>query len=142
MAKAANKTVPGKLTVSAFVAGIRDAGVKKDVRELMKMMRSVSGKRPVMWGTSIVGYGKYQYQYASGREGEWPKTGFSPRARSLSVYIMPGFEPFKHHLKQLGKHKTSKSCLYLNRLDDIDMAVLEALVRDAYSLMSERYGAD
>lgn len=92
-----------------------------------------------MWGTSIVGYGQYHYRYASGREGDWALTAFSPRKQNLVVYIMPGFSSFGALMKKLGKHKTGKSCLYINRLDDIDVDVLEKLIADSVKLMRKRH---
>jgi hypothetical protein len=92
-----------------------------------------------MWGTSIVGFGSYHYRYASGQEGDWPIAGFSPRKQNLSVYIMPGFEKYGDLLSRLGKHKTGKSCLYINKLADVDMDVLEALVSEAVKAMKRRY---
>ena len=103
------------------------------------MMRAATGSRARMWGTSIVGYGSYHYQYASGREGDWMLVGFSPRKQNLVVYIMPGFDRFARLLEKLGKYKTGKSCLYIKRLADIDEAVLERLISDSVADMRSRY---
>ncbi len=103
------------------------------------MMRKATGKRAKMWGPSIVGYGKYHYKYASGREGDFILTGFSPRKQNLVVYIMPGFSPFTSLMKKLGKYKTGKSCLYISKLDDIDESVLDQLIKMSVKLMRERY---
>jgi hypothetical protein len=94
----------------------------------MKIMERVTKARPKMWGGSMVGYGKYRYKYASGREGEWFTAGFSPRVQSLTLYIMSGFREYNALMKRLGKHKTGKSCLYVKRLEDVDLNVLEELI--------------
>ena len=103
-------------------------------------MREVTGERPKMWGSSIVGFGSYHYTYASGREGDWPVVGFAPRKQNLVLYIMPGFARYESLLARLGKHRTGKSCLYVNKLDDIDPEVLEELVRESVDEMKRRYG--
>ena len=92
-------------------------------------MREVTGAEPQMWGDSIVGFGSYHYVYASGREGDWPLTGFSPRKRNLTLYIMAGFDEYDELLSRLGKFKTGKSCLYINKLEDVDQEVLAELVK-------------
>lgn len=101
----------------------------EEARLLDAMFRDVTGFQPVMWGPSIVGYGCYHYRYASGREGTYLATGFSPRKAAHSIYIMPGYADFKDILSRLGKHKLGKSCLYVNKLADIDLEVLPELVR-------------
>ena len=103
-------------------------------------MRKATGSRARLWGSNIVGYGQYHYKYASGREGDWMLVGFSPRKHSLSIYIMPGFEPYAALMKKLGKYKTGKSCLYINSLADVDEAVLEQLIAESVATMRERYG--
>jgi hypothetical protein len=103
------------------------------------MMREATGNRAAMWGDSIVGFGKYAYTYASGRSGEWPITGFSPRKRELTLYIMPGFSKYERLMKKLGKHRTGKSCLYIKRLSDVDEGVLEELIRESVKRMREMY---
>jgi hypothetical protein len=122
------KTQPTNESVKDFIDGIDDAGVRRDCRAVMKIMRKVTKARPKMWGSSIVGYGMYRYKYASGREGEWFTAGFSPRVQNLTLYIMSGFREYPTLMKKLGKHKTGKSCLYIKRLDDIDLTVLEELI--------------
>ena len=94
-------------------------------------MRRVTGDEPAMWGPSIVGFGSYHYKYASGREGDWMKVGFSPRKQQLTLYIMSGFSRFDELMGRLGKHSTGKSCLYIKRLEDVDLGVLEELVRES-----------
>ena len=122
------KTQPTNMSVKDFIDGIADERRRRDCRTVMKIMKRVTKAAPKMWGSSIVGYGSYHYKYASGREGEWFTAGFSPRAQSLTLYIMSGFREYASLLKKLGKHTTGKSCLYIKRLDDIDLEVLEELV--------------
>lgn len=135
---AKNKTQPTTASVTEFVASIADSKKRADCKRIAKMMRAATGKRAKMWGPSIVGYGSYDYRYASGREGTFMETGFSPRAQNIAIYIMPGFAPYKALMKRLGKHKTGKSCLYVKRLDDVDTAVLEELIRESVVEMRRR----
>ena len=133
------KTRPTDASVEAFIDAVDHPRRREDARTLLELMQRVTGEKPVMWGPSIVGYGSYHYRYASGQEGDWPIAGFSPRKQNLSIYIMPGFEKYEGLLSRLGKHKTGKSCLYVNKLADVDMEVLEALVRAATTEMKRRY---
>ena len=103
------------------------------------MMRKATGKRAKMWGPSIVGFGTYHYKYASGREGDFLMTGFSPRKQALTVYVIPGFEHFETLMKKLGKYKTGKSCLYIKRLSDVDEKILEQLINRSVKYMREHY---
>lgn len=135
------KTRPTKASVTAFVAAIDDPEKRKDARKIGAMMRRATGSRAKLWGTSIVGYGRYHYDNSSGHSGDWMLTGYSPRKRALSVYIMSGFEPFEPLMKKLGKYTTGKSCLYLKRLSDVDETVLEDLITKSVALMRERYGS-
>jgi hypothetical protein len=128
-----NKTQPTKASAKTFLAAIKDEARRKDAQTVMAMMERVSGHAPQMWGTSIVGFGSYAYKYESGREGEWLVTGLSPRKDSLTVYILPGLHLQKHNLKNLGKITTGKSCIYIKKLDDVDMPTLEKIVKQAYS---------
>ncbi len=123
------KTKRTRASVRAFIDGIDDAQKRKDCREIMKMMKEATGCRPAMWGPNIVGYGSYDYKYASGREGTWFLTGFSPRKQNLTLYIMPGFSRYDDLLAKLGPHKTGKACLYVKRLDDIHRPTLKTLIR-------------
>lgn len=122
------KTQPTNRSVKDFIDGITDDARRRDCRTIMKIMKRVTKARPKMWGSNIVGYGKYRYKYASGREGEWFTAGFSPRVQSLTLYIMSGFREYNALMKKLGKHKTGKSCLYIKRLEDIDLNILEDLI--------------
>ena len=114
---------------------------RADAAELLLLFTEATGFQPVMWGDNIVGFGQYHYRYDSGREGDWPITGFSPRKQNLSIYIMPGFSRYQTLLDKLGKHKHSVSCLYVNKLSDIDTATLKALVARSVKDMSELYPA-
>jgi hypothetical protein len=122
------ETKQTKTSVNAFLNDIEDDQQRKDAKAIAKMMKVATGVPPKMWGTSIVGFGSYSYKYASGHEGEWPLTGFSPREQNLSLYIMTGFKGYQPLLKKLGKHKTGKACLYIKRLDDVDREVLQELI--------------
>ncbi len=124
-----NKTQPRSISVIDFIAEVQPERRRKEAAQLDEMFRKTTGYDPVMWGTSIVGYGRYHYVYASGREGDFLATGFSPRKAALSIYIMPGYADFTSILQRLGKHKLGKSCLYINKLEDVDMGVLTELVR-------------
>jgi hypothetical protein len=130
-----NKTVPTDKSVDAFIDQVQDERKREDSRTIMKLMNRVTNEAPVMWGTSIVGFGSYHYRYESGREGDMPIVGFSPRAQNLTLYIMDGFDEYNLLLEKLGKHKTGKSCLYIKRLEDVDMDVLERLVTESVEHM-------
>ncbi len=116
-------------SVEDFLNSVADEKRRQDSFKVLEMMREITGEEPKMWGASIVGFGTYRYKYASGREGDWMVTGFSPRKQNLTLYIMPGFALYGGLLQKLGKHKTSRGgCLYLNKLENIDLAVLRELV--------------
>jgi len=123
------KTRPTDQDVEQFLKGIADAQRRQDSRAIVEIMRDVTGEPPRMWGDSIVGFGSYHYHYASGREGDWPLAGFSPRKQNLTLYLSYGFEQHGELLERLGKHKVGKACLYLKRLDDVDQAALRELIR-------------
>lgn len=125
------KTRPNDQSVEAFLNGVEDEKKREDAFALLELMKEVMGEEPVMWGDSIVGFGSYHYRYASGREGDWPLTGFSPRKRDLTLYIMAGFDQYDELLERLGKFKTGKSCLYVKRLEDVNLDVLRELVRQS-----------
>ena len=133
------KTRPSDASVEAFIEAVEHPRRREDARILLELMRRVTGEEPVMWGPSIVGFGRYRYRYASGQEGDWPIAGFSPRKQNLSIYIMTGFEASDALLSRLGKHKTGKSCLYVNKLADVDLEVLETLVRASVAEMKRMY---
>ena len=123
------KTKPTEASVKDFLNQIPDAERREDCFAIAKLMEEITGKKPKMWGPSIIGFGTYHYKYASGREGDWPVTGFSPHKKDLTLYIMMGFEKYPDLMKQLGKHSTSKSCLYIKRLSDIHVPTLKKLIK-------------
>jgi len=136
---AENKTQATGASVAAFINSIDDKQQRADARKVAAMMRKATGKRAKMWGPSIVGYGAYHYKYASGREGDFLMTGFSPRKQALTVYVIPGFTPFEALMNKLGKYKTGKSCLYIKRLSDVDEKILEQLINRSVKHMREHY---
>jgi hypothetical protein len=129
MAKAELKTKKTKDSVPAFLAKIEDPQARKDCKTLVGLMEAATGAKARMWGTSIVGFGDYRYRSpATGREGDWFQMGFSPRKGALTLYLLSGVHRHGELLKKLGKHKTSKSCLYIKRLEDVDAGVLKKLI--------------
>ena len=123
-------------SVKAFLDRVPDEGMRRDARVIAGIMEQITKAKPALWGSSIVGFGSYHYKYASGQEGDWPVTGFSPRKKSLTLYIMPGFAGYQELLTKLGKHKTGKSCLYINSLDDIHLPTLKTLIRSSVREMA------
>jgi hypothetical protein len=132
------KTQPTKESVTKFIDSNANEERRKDCHLLVKFMKSATGEEPVMWGKNIVGFGRYTYAYASGREAEWMIIGFSPRKTDLSIYIMPGFDKFKTVMSRLGTYKTGKSCLYIKRLADVDTDALQELIEQSVKTMSDR----
>lgn len=133
------KTKPTKQSVSAFLKSVADEQKREDAQKLVELMRAATKEDPVMWGPSIVGFGSYRYQYGSGREGDWPITGFSPRKQNLVVYVMPGFAEYEDLLAKLGKHTTGASCLYIKRLSDIHLPTLKTIVTRSVAAMRKKY---
>lgn len=123
------KTRPHDGDVEAFLESVENDTRREDAFEVLALMKRVTGEEPRMWGPSIVGFGSYHYRYESGREGDWFVAGFSPRKQALTLYIMSGFRGHDALLEKLGKHTTGRSCLYVKTLADVDMDVLEELVR-------------
>lgn len=134
-----NKTKPTNASVKAFIDSVEDENKRRDCRTLLALMKEITGKRPTMWGTSIVGFGSYHYKYATGREGDWFITGFSPRKQDLTIYLMPEIASDDPLLSKLGKHKLGKCCLYVKRLDDVDLAALRQLVSNSIARMRKHY---
>jgi hypothetical protein len=122
------KTKKTARSVDAFIRKVPDATKRKDSETIIAMMKRITKSKPSMWGPSIVGFGSYKYRYPDGREMDWPVTAFSPRKQSLVLYIMSGFPRYEKILRRLGKHSTGKSCLYIKRLSDVDLDVLEELI--------------
>jgi len=133
------KTTPNKNSVEDFLNQVENEAKRNDSFKILELMTKATGETPQMWGDSIVGFGSYHYTYASGREGDWMLTGFSPRKHNLTLYIMDGFEESESLLKDLGKYKTGKSCLYINKLEDVDTAVLKKLVKASVAHMKKAY---
>lgn len=125
------KTKPTQASVKDFLNQIPDKERRDDCFAVAKIMEEITGDKPKMWGPSIVGFGTYRYKYASGREGDWMITGFSPRKKDLTLYIMMGFEKHADLMKQLGKYRNAKSCLYINRLSDIHVPTLKKLIKSS-----------
>ena len=125
------KTKPTKQSVKDFVDAIKDEQQRKDCRTVSRIMKRITKANPKMWGPGIVGFGSHPYKYASGREGDWFVVGFAPRKQNLTLYIRSGFKKYSALLKELGKHKIGVSCLYVKRLDDVDMGVLTELIEDS-----------
>ena len=129
------KTKRNKGDVEAFLNSVADEKKRQDSLTILDFMKKVTGMEPEMWGDSIIGFGSYHYKYASGREGDWFLTGFSPRVQNLTLYIMAGFDNYDHLLGKLGKYSTGKSCLYIKRIEDVDMDVLKELVEQSVEHM-------
>jgi hypothetical protein len=130
--KAELKTQPNEVDVNDFLNKLIDEKKKNDCYKIIDIMKDISGEEPVMWGSSIIGFGHWHYKYESGREGDWFKMGFSPRKQNITIYINPGYGPFESalekHGKKLGKYKTGKACLYVNKIEDIDLSVLREMI--------------
>lgn len=135
----ANKTQPTPVQPADFIASVEHDGRRADAETLLALFERVTGWKARMWGPSMIGFGEYHYKYESGREGDSLATGFSPRKANLSIYIMPGYANYGHILDRLGKHKMGKSCLYVNKLADIDLDVLEELVKTGLTDLSKKY---
>jgi len=134
-----NKTQPTGVSPADFIASIEHPVRRADAETLLEMMTRITGHEPKMWGPAIVGFGQYHYRYESGRKGDFMRTGFSPRKANMAVYIMPGYSDHSAILARLGKHKTGKSCLNINKLADVDLDVLEELIRAGLADMAEKY---
>lgn len=134
-----NKTRPTDQSVEAFIDSLDDQQKIADSYSLIDLMKEVTGCEPKMWGPSIIGFDQYHYKYESAREGDFLKVGFSPRKREFSIYIMSGFKKHEELMKKLGKHRTGKSCLYVKRLEDINLDVLRDLVQESVRLVNEKY---
>ncbi|NVM46294.1 MAG: DUF1801 domain-containing protein [Candidatus Lokiarchaeota archaeon] len=131
------KTKPTKNSVKQFLRKVENPTKREDSFKILELMKEVTKEEPVMWGDSIVGFGSYRYKYASGREGDWPLVGFSPRKQNLTLYIMSGFGKYEKLLESLGKFKTGKSCLYINKLKDVDIQVLRELILESVEHMKK-----
>ena len=133
------KTSKNDGDVMAFLHSVEHDKRREDSFVVLDIMKEITGEEPKMWGNSIVGFGSYHYKYESGREGDWFVTGFSPRKQSLTLYIMAGFQRYDELMEKLGKYKTGKSCLYVNKLEDVDMVVLKELITASVDHMNGKY---
>lgn len=136
---AEQKTKPTEVTVESFLGKIENETVRDDCNTLVKIMKKITGAKPKMWGPSIVGFGKYHYKYESGHEGYSCLTGFSPRKPAISLYIMPGYTQHDSLLKNLGKHKAAKGCVYIKKLEDVNVEVLEELIEKSVAFLKKKY---
>ena len=134
-----NKTTAGDASVSEFLAGIEHTTRRQDCEQVVAMMEDITGLQPKLWGSSIIGFGSYHYVYESGREGDMPLVGVSPRKQSLVLYIMPGFTELQSLAADLGKHKVGKSCLYISKLDDVHQPTLKKMIRKSVQMMRKKY---
>jgi hypothetical protein len=140
MGMAELKTKVNNASVTDFINKVPEKTKRDDSLALLKIFQNVTGQKPKMWGTSIVGFGQYHYKSErSAQEGDWPLTGFSPRKQNLTLYIMLGLANYGDLLKKLGKHKTSVGCLYINKLSDVNVKVLEQLVKKSYKAAKKKY---
>lgn len=134
------KTLPNDANVEDFLNTVTNEVRKRDSFTLLQMYSKITGQEPKMWGSSIIGFGQYHYKSErSTQEGDWPLAGFSPRKQNLTLYLMPGFANYADLLKDLGKHKTSVGCLYINKLADINLSTLEKLIEQSYLEAKEKY---
>lgn len=135
------KTLPNNASVLDFINSVEDERKRQDSLALLDLFKKVTKHEPKMWGTSIVGYGMYHYKSErSTQEGDWPLTGFSPRKQNLTLYVMPGFKDFADLLVKLGKHKVSVGCLYIKKLADVDMKILEEIIKKGFDQMKVIHG--
>lgn len=130
------KTKQNDQSVTDFLKAVPDERRRDDSFAILDLMKEITGQEPKMWGDSIIGFGNYHYKYATGREGDWFVTGFSPRKQNLTLYIMSGFDEYDDLLTKLGKYKTGKACLYINKLTDVDLAVMRELIRKSVAHLS------
>lgn len=123
--------------VKEFLDSVENDKRRQDAFQMLDMMKSITGEDPKMWGSSIIGFGTYHYVYASGQEGDWMAAGFSPRKTALTLYIMAGFPRFEELMKDLGTYKTGKSCLYIKKLEDVNLDILKKLIKESYEFTIE-----
>jgi hypothetical protein len=134
------KTKVTKASVMAFIRSIVDKKKRNDSLVLLSLFKTITGEKPKMWGPSIIGFGKYHYKSErSSQEGDWPLTGFSPRKQNLTLYVMSGFSDQADLLKKLGKHKRSVGCLYIKKMEDVDLAVLKRIIKKSHVEMKKRH---
>ena len=134
-----NKTQATDIAPEAFIASVENPVRRADAEVLLRLYADATGETPRMWGPSLIGYGRYHYRYDSGREGDFFRAGFSPRKANMTLYVMSGFASHQERLSRLGVHKTAKSCLYITRLDKVDLAVLSEIIRADWDEMARLY---
>ena len=134
------KTTQNSASVKKFLEAVENEQRREDSLVVLEMMKKITGKKPTMWGPSVVGFGSQHYKYESGREGDWFLTGFSPRKQALTLYITSGFSKYDALLKKLGEFKTGKSCLYIKKLEDVDQAMLKELIKQSVAHVSKSAG--
>lgn len=139
MTNTQNKTQPHSGDVEAYIKSLDHPKRRRDGLTLLTLMQRITGEKPVMWGPSIIGFGRYHYKYESGREGDFFLTGFAPRKANMVVYIMPGYQDYSDLLSRLGPHKIGKSCLYITDLEKVDLSVLEELITKSVAYMRAKY---
>ncbi len=131
------KTKPSEQSVEAFLNRVEDEKKRQDCLTILEIMKQITKAKPKMWGTSMVGFGTYHYKYESGREGDWFVAGFSPRKQNLTLYMMAGFSRYDELLSKLGKFKTGKSCLYIKKIEDVDLKILKELITQSVAYVSK-----
>ena len=139
MSKNQNKTIANDMDVETFISSISPTEKQNDTRIILEIMHDITGHKAMMWGSSIIGFGKYHYKYESGREGTMCRTGFSPRKNAITIYCMSGFAEQAKLLDALGKHKLGKSCLYIKKLSDVNIDVLCELIQEDWDIMNAKY---
>ena len=135
------KTLPTGKSPEAFIAAVEHETRRADAQEALALFEKITGEPPVMWGPSMIGFGQYHYKYESGREGDMFAVGFSPRKATMVFYVMGSLGDDEPLLKKLGKYKTGRACLYVNKLADIDVAVLTKMIEKSYRATIKKYGA-
>ncbi len=141
MAASENKTKAAKASVTAFINAVENEIRRRDAKTLLAMMKKVTGETPKMWGPSIIGFGAYHYKYESGREGDMCLVGFSPRKANSVLYVLDSCASDEPLLKKLGKHKRGVGCLYINKLEDVDLGVLEKIIAKSYRDTKKKWAA-
>ena len=139
--KTAAKTRPTRTSVTAFINAVEHEGRKRDAKTILALMKKLTGEKAVMWGPSIIGFGSYHYKYESGHEGDMLLVGFSPRKANLVLYVLGSIDEDDPLLDRLGKYKRGRACLYVNKLEDVDMKVLEKLITKSYRNSKKRWKA-
>jgi len=133
------KTKPTDKDVNEYLNKIENVKKREDCYKLLAIMNDITKEKPVIWGDSIIGFGKYHYIYKTKREGDWPIIGFAPRKKNISIYIMSGFSMHKEIMENLGKYKIGKSCLYINKLEDINQEMLKNLIKESINFIESQY---